>query len=201
MKFRTETDKILFLLEMGQPLQESLNEEVNNDLFELFFKRRREKTFELKDYRKSQVQKQNWRKKKLTYLRGINKFHRSIAGKKFHRAISRFLLTRESYNKIDLLKATSSLKTHLFIDLDYYRSVNEAIDFDIFVESITETLNSLEAEILAGGNPNPEDYIEILEALNYNDISKSVIGKEDFNVPDDLEYIDKILQRFPLKIT
>ena len=110
-------------------------------------------------------------------------------------------MTRESYNKIDLLKATSSLKTHLFIDLDYYRSVNEAIDFDIFVESITETLNCLEAEILAGGNPKPEDYTEILEALNYNDISKSVTGKEDFNVPDDLEYIDKILQRFPLKIT
>ncbi len=199
MKFRTEADKLLFLLEMGQPLQESMNEEVSDDLFELFFKRRREKTFELKDFRKSQVQKQNWRKKKLTYLRGINKFHRSIAGKKFHRAISRFLLTRESYNKIDLLKATSSLKTHLFIDMDYYRNVNEDIDYGIFVESMTEVLNSLEAKILAGGEPNPEDFIEILEALNYNDISKSVTGKEDFNVPDDAEYVDQILQRFPLK--
>jgi len=201
MKFRTEADKILFLLEMGQPLQESMNEEVSNDLFELFFKKRREKTFELRNFRKSQVQKQNWRKKKLTYLRGINKFHRSIAGKKFHRAISRFLLTRESYNKIDLLKATSSLKTHLFIDLEYFRSINEAIDFDIFVESVTETLNFLEAEILAGGEPNPEDYVELLEALNYNDISKSVTGEEGLDVPEGAEYVDKILQRFPLKTT
>lgn len=192
MKFRTEADKLLFLLEMGQPLQESMNEEVSDDLFELFFKRRREKTFELKDFRKSQVQKQNWRKKKLTYLRGINKFHRSIAGKKFHRAISRFLLTRESYNKIDLLKAVSSLNTHVLIDLEYYRSVNEEIDYSIFAEAIVERIHALETCILQGGDPNPEDFEELLEALNFADAVRAVTGRDTNCVPDYDNYIDSI---------
>lgn len=195
MKFREDSDKVLFLLDINSDIKESNIHEISSEQQELFLKKRgREKTFELKNFRKSQLAKHNWRAKKLKYLRGIRKFHRSIAGKKFHRSLSRFLLTRESYDRVDLLKSASSLKTHLYIDLDYYRGLDEAVDFEIFVESITELINHLENNILLGKDINSSDYSEILEALNFSDVILNVPIKKHTGEPDYDNYIEYIKQ-------
>jgi hypothetical protein len=195
VKFRSDGDKILFLLEMGANLEKGIDIELDEQMLELFLKRRREKTFELKDFRKAQTQKHNWRTRKLKYLKGINRFHRSIAGKKFHRSLSRFLLTRESYNRIDVLKAASSLKTHLYLDFEYYRRLDEAIDYEIFTESLVETINALELDILQGKELNPDDYVGLLEALNAEDIYKSC-DTVMVNRPTFENYIEQIKSDF-----
>jgi hypothetical protein len=194
MKFRDHSDRILFLLELrGNLTHESIAAGItDSDINELFLKRGgREKTFDLKNFRRSQLSKHSWRSNKLGYLKGIGKFHRSLAGKKFHRDLTRFLLTRESYNKIDLLKSLSSLKTHLYIDMDYYRSVDESIDFEIFVEETVDLINKLEADLLAGREPNPTNYEGLLEAMEYKRILAD-LGLEATTEADYTNYIEHI---------
>lgn len=48
----------------------------------------------LKDFRKSQQTKHNWRTNKNSMLKGIKKWHSDPEGKKFHRQLGRFLATR-----------------------------------------------------------------------------------------------------------
>jgi len=194
MKFRDHSDRILFLLELrGNLTHESIAAGItDSDINELFLKRGgREKTFDLKNFRRSQLSKHSWRSNKLGYLKGIGKFHRSLAGKKFHRDLTRFLLTRESYNKIDLLKSLSSLKTHMYIDLVYYRSVDESIDYDLFVEETVELINKLESDLLSGKEPNPIDYEGLLEAMDYNTMLSDMGIKSD-TAPDYTNYIEHI---------
>lgn len=202
MKFREDSDKVLFLLEAVDNLQDLDFNQIDEDLIAEFLKKRkREKTFEIKDFRKAQLQKHNWRAKKLKYMRGIRKFHRSIAGKKFHRSISRFLLTRESFDRVELLKAVSSLRTHLFIDLDYYRQLDEAVDFEIFVEDLSDTIGYLESELIKGREVDPKDFVVLLEALNYSDIVRAMTGADATDEPDYANYVEMLEERFPFHIS
>jgi len=85
MKFRNELEEKLI---QNEARKAGINIE------ELFVKRR-DIELGLTDFERSRRQKQNWWKNRWKYMKGIHRFHRSTAGKAFHRSLGRFLATRE----------------------------------------------------------------------------------------------------------
>jgi len=157
MKFRNEVDEKLAQIELAESGLSSMEE---------FLKKRRDLEIELTNWERSQAQKQNWREYRWKYMRGIQKFHRSTAGKKFHRQLGRFLATRDfsdlSYLKrastiekvvecVDLLVPLLSSLTHALIEKRYYESnLSEEVDYNVFLEilitKIRDVLNWLLGE-------------------------------------------------------
>ena len=162
MKLRSKEDLPLFLadanrLDLLETLQE--NEEIPDDLFEVFLQRRKPLLKGLMNFRASVRTKQQWRSSRFKFLRGIKRFHRSLAGKRLHRSLSRFLATRimrphmgflqQRYESLeplrfDALKALSSAKTHMYIESEYYSPLSAAEEYSAFMEYTIPLLNSIE---------------------------------------------------------
>jgi hypothetical protein len=152
MKFKTLLDEQVFRsewLRSGLSLDE-------------FLVKRRELELGLVDWERSQRQKQNWRKYRWKYLRGIRNFHNSTVGKRFHRNLARFLATRETetllrayqrekekerelralnlrkvQENLEFLIAVLSAGVHALIEERYYwGSVDEAVDYKLFLEEL-----------------------------------------------------------------
>jgi hypothetical protein len=106
-------------------------------------------------------------------LKGIKRFHKSTAGKKFHRALERFIATRESLQECshkifylteiaDILKAVSSLKTHAFIELEFYHPLSEELEYRLLFEELLPVLDSVEKKLLSADFSVDESEQEIL---------------------------------------
>lgn len=168
MKFANDHDAKLFCLEIDRSdlLLES-DEAVSKDfkpcedMIELFLKKRRELVPHLKNFRRRQNTKKQWRHDRYKMMRGIKRFHKSTAGKRFHRSLGRFLATRECLKKsveftvslhevADVLKALSSLKTHAFVELEFYHPMAEEVEYLTFIEELIPTVGRIEKEILSG---------------------------------------------------
>jgi len=152
MKFKSAVDEQVFR-------EEWLRSGVSLDEFLV---KRRELEFGLVDWERSQRQKQNWRKYRWKYLRGIRDFHSSTAGKRFHRNLGRFLATRDTetllrayqrekekerelrvlnlrkvQENLEFLIAVLSAGVHALIEERYYKaSVDEAVDYKLFLEEL-----------------------------------------------------------------
>jgi hypothetical protein len=152
MKFKSDIDERLFRSEW---LKSGLS-------FDEFLVKRQELELGLVDWERSQRQKQNWRKYRWKYLKGIRDFHRSTEGKRFHRNLGRFLATRETdsllkvyqrekeserelrgldlrkvQENLEFLIAVLSVGVHALIEERYYRaSVDEAVDYKLFLEEV-----------------------------------------------------------------
>lgn len=176
MKFTTLDDKKLFLLEVERiDLLGSVCDEWSppTDLLELFVQKRKGLIRGLKDFRKSQISKAQWRKNRYAIMKGIKKFHKSSQGKRMHRSLGRFMATRfsgdtdsgmqgivgqsreESFMTIDLfqevsevLKALSSLRTRIYIETEHYMPVTEYVEFLEFTEDVLEASFTLEKGLL-----------------------------------------------------
>lgn len=97
MKFKSDSDKELLLNELatdkdlcGLTLEDLESPSIQSAIAV----KRRGLLKKLKNFRKSQTQKQNWRKGKHKYLKGIRQFHKSVTGKRFHRSLARFVTSR-----------------------------------------------------------------------------------------------------------
>ena len=173
MKFQSVEDKKYFLLELGRvDLLGKVTEEwePEEELVELFIKRRKKLLQRLKDFRKSQIQKANWRRERWKYLRGIRRFHRSTAGKRFHRALGRFIATRtfrvgkagersrtlSTFEAAEVLKALTSAKTHAYIELEYYMPLNEELDYLLFLEELVPAVERVEKWLISQASLMPE---------------------------------------------
>ncbi len=185
MRLRNPSDKAMFLADTGRlDLLSSLDitEDISTELYEDFIKRRKPLTAGLVNFRKSQQTKQGWRSSRYKHLRGIHKFHRSIEGKRFHRGLSRFLATHitrthgstskslrgESLDALqcETLKGLSSLRTHLYIENDYYMPLQENIEFVSFLEYSIPLLNNIELKIFHDATAElTEDETELLLRL------------------------------------
>lgn len=184
IKFKTPQDREIFLQELyqddysGYVQARLLNEDSENTLDSQKYITGKRKDFAvgLKDFRKSQAQKANWRANKYKYLKGIREFSRSVEGKQFHRRLSRYLVSRgvlrkpnnqvdkldglskarpEEFNSTlgrydapDFLVALSSCKTHLLIETRYYQTVSDEVDYFLMLEAVVKKLNNLETRIL-----------------------------------------------------
>lgn len=162
MKFATDQDAKLFLIEVGK-LDEidsaTKSLQPDEDMLELFLHHRRNLIPGLKDFRRRQNTKKQWRHERFKMLRGIRRFHKSTTGKKFHRSLGRFIATRESLTKnevfylteiADILKALSSLKTHAYIELEFYHPLTEELEYRLLFEELIPLIDQVEKKLLSG---------------------------------------------------
>jgi hypothetical protein len=178
LKFRNKLDRNIFCADVGRLdlMDESL--EIPEELYEDFVKRRKKLVFGLKDFRRSQNAKAMWRKHRYKILKGIKHWHKSTAGKRFHRNLGRFLATRifrkknESFDKYETLKAVCSLRTHMYVDGEYFRSLDEQIDYENLIEYAQPLLIDTEIKLLEDRSGEiTEDEVELLFRLvNLNPI-------------------------------
>ena len=185
MKFKSTDDMKMFLLEMSR--MDLLTEvEVgwvpSNELVEFFISKRGELTKSIKDFRKSQNTKQQWRKQRYKIMRGIKNFHRSTKGKQFHRSLGRFIATRFSgqspldyykdkksageslsvFESLDTLKAISSLRTHVYIESEYFMPFSEYVEFLELSDEVLESSFVVEKKLLRYDFEIGEEEIDIL---------------------------------------
>lgn len=194
MKFSNKLDLELFLSEvdrldlLGQ-VDESFDP--SQELLELFIKRRKPLVGAIKDFRRSQSTKEQWRQKRWRFMKGIKRFHNSVKGKRFHRNMGRFLSTRyfhpqmksiigddqESsmqgsrmkeglniYDLAEILKAINSAKTHIFIELERYFPLQEEIEYWEMMDEIFPGIDRVEKRLWLGEELEKED-LEILFRL------------------------------------
>lgn len=178
MKFKSLQDKQLFLLEIGRiDIYSTIDESwtPTPDLVEMYVKSRSGLISGLKDFRKSQNTKESWRKNRHKYMKGIKNFHRSTKGKRLHRAMSGYLINHESYKDLthppvfETLKAINSLKTHLYIELEYYTPVNEYMELVEILENLIPCTNRVEQFLLQGNYDLLEEDKELLIRLTETD--------------------------------
>jgi hypothetical protein len=167
MKFSSLLEKQLFLVEINRfDLLSIINEDYvpEQELIDEFIKRRSGIISPIRDFRKSQAQKKNWREKRPEYMKAIKKFHKSTEGKKMHRNLGRFLATRLTRDKdvnekiqdlsiqllniSEILKTISSYKTHLYIELEYYKSPMEQLILEELIFETTDILSNINETLL-----------------------------------------------------
>lgn len=205
MKFKNPSDLVHFLIDVNRlDLLESDNP-ATMELVELFIKRRKPLVQKMKNFRKSQRTKQAWRQKRFKFLMGISRFHRSIKGKRMHRALGRFIATRifkqESIISRDAnesLKAISSIRTHIYIEADYYRTLQEEVEFQEFVDYAIPLLGDLESKLFEDSDYQPsEDELELLLRIVPFDVLEKVL-EEVFNVEVNLQ---ELTQETTIKVS
>lgn len=195
MKFSTLLEKQSFLVEIGQyDLVFKIKEdfEPTPEMISEFIKRRTSLITPLRDFRKSQTQKSNWVKNKASYMSGIKKFHKSTAGKRMHRNLGRFLATRLTKPKLinqpkesldtsfslmeisEILKTISSYKTHLYIELDYFRPAVEQLVLEEMIFDFVPMLSSINEKILSYKELSDDDYKFLTELCPRDDIEISI---------------------------
>jgi hypothetical protein len=158
IKFLSDLDKQKFLCECSLENLSDL-ESVSEEVYSVFIKNRQTLVNHMKDFRKKQITKQSWVAHRWKYLIGIRKFHRSLAGKRFHRHLADYLATRfvdkrpGRTNVFETLKSISSIKTHFYIYGEYYKSLEDDIDYLNLLEYSIPLLTNLELSIY-----NPDSY-------------------------------------------
>jgi hypothetical protein len=169
----------------------STEEEIPQELFEIFIKRRRGLMKNLVNFRRKQITKREWRTGRWKFLRGLHKFHSSIRGKRMHRALGRFLATRilrphlkplsQRYESLDpvqfeALKALSSYRTHLYIEGDYWQPLEEQADFFSLLEYAIPILNDIEVKLYndADSELNEDEFELLLRLVDDRELCKSI---------------------------
>lgn len=193
IKFRTERDRDLFLLEVGEPLGNAITQE----MYEKFLTNRGSLIAGLKDFRKGKDTEAAWRHNRLSFMRGIRKWHKSSKGKMFHRKLARFLrnrILRPKYQFLrnhEALSTLSFIKSYLYMDLDYYRSLNEEIEYLELLEYVIPIIESVEVKIrdydedaiddeeldtlirvVYPSDLEIENIYEVMESGEWNDVTK-----------------------------
>lgn len=182
MRFRTDDCAKHFVTEVGRfDLIECVDKdwEPNEDMQEDLIKKRRPVFNTLKSHFRSSASKSSWRANRTNIMRGIKAFHRSTAGKRFHKDMGRFLVRKifspltqyrnqkakmvslSITEKADVLKAISSMKTHIIIESGFYQGIYEQYGLDWMVKEGSSLLNSIEEDILQD-NPITDDLFELL---------------------------------------
>ena len=202
LKFRSTYDAQLFLTEIQRVdlvTRLSENFEPTAEMLSEFVKRRKKMVNTLKDFKRSQASKANWRANRFKMMDGIKRFHASTEGKKFHRQLGRFLASRHNFKKYrllhdepeqeqefqtesfnflevrDIMKALSSLKTHCFIEFDYYMPLEEMVDWQIFIEETIPVLERIESAILKNTKGiSDEDYDYLIRLCNERFLSEEL---------------------------
>lgn len=176
-KFRTEEDKEA-CIKLAEANQQSLEEWVKHR-----YKTLTQLDNFMPNFRQSQDMKRNWRLDKNRYVSSMNKWHNSVAGKRFHRQLGRYLALRaplyreslvadsldkssEEYNSTMAKIAINSMMTHLLIESLYIEP-----DFDEHAK-MREFLKMSEAYLadifskLTNNEQLTQDDLTFLEEIN-----------------------------------
>ena len=172
MKFHSDKDAKLFLIEINM-LDDvgSATRDLRptDEMIGFLRQHRTGLTSGLKSFRRSQASKAMWRKHSAEIMRGIKAFHKSTEGKRFHRNLARFIVRKDFsgyltgrklatsrnesldtdfWEKAETIKAISSAKTHLFIEMEYYHGIYEQIGLEDLLLNHTHELNEIERKVL-----------------------------------------------------
>jgi len=144
-----------------------------------------------KDLEKSRNMKNSWRRNKAKIKKGVNKWHKSTAGKRFHRALGRFNALRESANAYytndlapgqnhisismsqvnDALLSLSSIETHLYLELQYYEADAQAmVQFLELLEAFVEDSSEIKSQLLSAyvsGEIESESYNVLTDMVQF----------------------------------
>ena len=162
-----------------------------------------------KDHKASRNMKNQWRRNKANMSKGIAKWSKSTAGKRFHRALGRFNALREStsgstgyynndlhpgMNYIDLsmtqvndaLLGLSSIETHLYLELQYYEADAEAmVQFLELLNAFLIDSSVLKSELLTSyvsGKLEKENYDLLTDIIQFfQDPKMYIYAKRDLN--------------------
>lgn len=122
--------------------------------FPKFIKNRKKLIEPYKDFRKSKSAEKGWRSARYNHLKGIRDFAKSVEGKKFHRNLATFLVNREPghllnrYESSELVSTLSSFRTHILLELNYYKPLSEEVEYFNAVEAMIKLVDGYSAEIL-----------------------------------------------------
>jgi hypothetical protein len=156
MKFHTALEKKIY---EGELKEASINE------FD-FIKRRRQIIKSLKDRKKSKETKKSWKVNRFKFMKGIKRFHKSTQGKRFHKDLGRFLATRDfsslAYRECqEAVVPITSCLTHAYYELEWYMSVDEGVDYNLFLDELYDEVLSILGK-LKEYKPNTEEHFEFL---------------------------------------
>ncbi|MDK1290153.1 hypothetical protein [Pseudoalteromonas umbrosa] len=151
MRLTEEADRISFLSELGYALDTDMTSIPETEIHE-FVKRRSGLIRGAKKAALSKKAKRNWRHNRKAFMKGIKKFHSSTSGKRLHRQMGRFLAFRITSSgtksskmlRETLLKAVSSMRTHLYIENETYQSIQEQRDLGIMMDYVVPALLEIE---------------------------------------------------------
>lgn len=154
-KFNSDLDRIIF--------EEEFKESGIQDINEYVLQRRRLEVG-LTDLEMSRRQRENWRRYRWKYLKGIRRFHSSTKGKRFHRQLAMFLTSvptdkivynygkeREAIQKerdiakiettlqlVECMIALTSAFTHALIEKRYFMLLHEAVEYNLFLDEFIQ---------------------------------------------------------------
>lgn len=159
MRFMNEADRAMLLSELGYNESTDLASLPEEELHE-FIKRRSGLIRGAKNQVLSKKAKRAWAKNRNTYMKGIKGFHKSTAGKRMHRQMGRFLATRITKRGVQssrmlretLLKALSSMRTHLYIENETYQNLQEQRDLGLLMDYAVPALLELEQRWWSANN-------------------------------------------------
>ena len=212
MKFESKEYAQLFCIEIGRnDLINKVDRDFSPDdeMMEVFIKKRKAIIPGLKDFKKSQDTKGQWNKNRYNIMKGIKKFHKSTKGKRFHRNLGRFLVSRifrdkfGSKNKkqedmndvLEALKSITSLKTHSIIEIQYYHTLHEEIEYAELFSEIIEVTTRAEGKLLKLKNDLSEKDLDLLLRCINEDTLLNIIAEISLKSADELkEEFDKLLE-------
>jgi hypothetical protein len=191
MKFQSVLDVQCFLTEAGafHKLGEALGPSYvpTDEETASFIKKRTGYVNAMKDYRKSSAQKNNWRQNRTSMMRGIKAFHRSVAGKRFHRKLGNFLasrITRKSneamsytsmLENLEFLVGLNSVKQHLFVEMDFFHQAHEQIELEEMVLDYSIPLmRSIEEKIISGEELNEDENVFLMDLTEQKEFEESL---------------------------
>lgn len=178
MKFHNKLDAQRFLAEIGK-LNEALSVsdtyQATDEELKSFISLRSPLVRKIKNHRQSSVQKANWRTNRFKIMRGIKSFHKSVAGKRFHRKLGRLLATRITrdktsdssvYDKHEALEGINSLKQHLIVELGYFHILYEQIEIEeLLLDHAIPILSDIEKKILGDEDLTDDEQAFIMDMI------------------------------------
>jgi hypothetical protein len=188
LKFLTDLDAKLFLLEIGELEKISsvtrdytpTNEELTS-----FIKKRREEGGALKDHDKSRKAKEGWRKNRADRMRGIRSFHKSTEGKRFHKRLGRFLASRISSNNedtdnevLEYLKGLCAAKNTLFTELEFYHPLTEQFELDsIVMDYALPMFGIIESKVVRKQALSEDEFDFLLDITETAEVVRALANK------------------------
>lgn len=175
---RFEDDFAQALFERSFPSTEPLDVKV-----ELYLNEKSDYVQRIRDWRRSQTQKQNWRKHRFKYVFGQKRFQRRVSGSvsnsllsllKKRAGVKEDLLVMEfpEYELFEWLKALSEIQTAVLEQATFYDLEENYVDISIWVEDVVTDLSVIQGCSLER-QPLTEDQWDLLFLLlNREDLQK-----------------------------
>lgn len=188
MKFRDEKDKRFLYMLMGGDVSVPVE-----DLSETYLDSKNDYLNRMREWKRAQIQKQNWRRHRFNYRRGIERFHRNMKSpsivdnvifelKKNRKFLSlgegqvRFNL--REYDKQDFVRSLVLLKGLVLLESSHFQIEDEYVDFMVFTEEFCESVSKIEKAAMCGEETSGGDFELVLAVLKIEDLSESRVKEQ-----------------------